>query len=109
MARAGAAQGAAVSPEAAAVPIKEELRLPQKPKVKPPPLTGPQKAAAVVVSLGADKASQIYQFMDPADVEQLTLEVAKLGFLNSDQTEEVLTDFYQMRLTNKAVTEGGME
>lgn len=79
------------------------------PKPKAPPLTGPQKAAAVIVSLGVDKASQIYKYMDSDDVESLTLEVARLGYLDSDQTEEVLSDFYGMCLTNKAVTEGGME
>lgn len=82
---------------------------PQKTKIKAPPLNGPQKAAAIIVSLGADKASQIYQYMEPEDVEQLTIEVAKLGFLDSDQTEEVLTEFLQMCMTSKAVTEGGLE
>ena len=72
-------------------------------------LTYPQKAAAVIVSLGAEKASGLYQYMDPEDVEALTLEVARLGMLNSEQTEEVLTEFYQNCMTNKAVTEGGIE
>ena len=81
--------------------------MPQKEKL--PPLTGPQKAAAVIVSLGADKASQIYKYMDPEDVETLTLEVARLGYLDSRQTEEILGDFYEMCLTNKAITEGGLE
>ena len=78
-------------------------------KPKAPPLTGPQKAAAVIVSLGVDKASQIYKYMDSDDVETLTLEVARLGYLDAEQTEEVLGDFYGMCLTNKAVTEGGLE
>ena len=47
----------------------------QKPKVE---LTGAQKAAAVVVSLGAEKASLLYRFMEAEEVEQLTLEVARL-------------------------------
>ncbi len=81
--------------------------MPQKEKL--PPLTGPQRAAAVIVSLGADKASQIYKYMDPEDVETLTLEVARLGYLDSRQTEEILGDFYEMCLTNKAITEGGLE
>ena len=72
-------------------------------------LSTSQKAAAVIVSLGADKASLLYQFMEPEDLEQLTLEVARLGMLNSEQTEAVLTEFYQSCLTNKADTEGGLE
>ena len=74
-----------------------------------PELTGAQKAAAVVVSLGADKASLIYQYLEPSDLETLTLEVARLGMLNSQQTEEVLNEFYQNCMTQKAVTEGGLE
>lgn len=67
------------------------------------------KAAAVVISLGAEKASQLYQYMDPDDVEQITLEVAKLGYVDAATTEDVLNEYYQMCLTNKAVTEGGLE
>lgn len=78
----------------------------RKPEVS---LSGAQKAAAVIVALGAEKASNLYKYMEPDDVEQLTLEVARLGYLGSEQTEEVLNEFYQMCLTNKAVTEGGLE
>lgn len=78
-------------------------------KEKAPTLSGAQKAAAVVVALGADKASMIYKYMEPDDVEQLTIEVAKLGFLDAQMTEDVLNDFYQVCMTNKAVTEGGLE
>lgn len=78
-------------------------------KPKLPPLTSAQKAAAVVVSLGVDKASQLYKYMEPDDVEALTLEVARLGYLDYRQTEDVLSDFYELCLTNKAVTEGGLE
>jgi len=72
-------------------------------------LTSAQKAAAIVVSLGADKASLLYQYMDPEEIEQLTLEVAKLGMLDAETTEGVLSEYYQMCMTNKAVTEGGLE
>ena len=74
-----------------------------------PNLDGAQKAAAVIVALGAEKASLLYQYMEPDDVEQVTVEVAKLGFLDADVTESVLSEFYQMCMMNKAVTEGGLE
>ena len=86
--------------------------------VAPPPvprtrpavnMTGGQKAAAVVVSLGVDKASLLYQYMEPEEVEQITVEVAKLGFLDSAITEDILDEYYQMCMTSKAVTEGGLE
>ena len=72
-------------------------------------LTTKQKAATVIVALGTEKASKIYQFMDPEELEQLTIEVAKLGHIPPELTEQTLEEFYQMCLTNKVITEGGME
>jgi flagellar motor switch protein FliG len=96
------AQMAASLAAVAAAGMKQQAKLTEN-------MEPAQKAAAVIVALGADKASGLYRFMEPEEVEQLTIEVAKLGFLNGDQTEEILTDFYQLCMTNKAVTEGGLE
>ena len=57
-------------------------------------LTPEQKAAAVVISLGADKASKIYKHLSESDIEKLTIEVAKLGHVQPEQMEEVLDEFY---------------
>ncbi len=73
------------------------------------PLTGAQRAATVIIALGVERASALYKYMEPEDVEQLSLEVAKMGFLGSEQTEQILSDFYQLCRTNRAVTEGGLE
>lgn len=72
-------------------------------------LTEAQKAAAVMVALGSEKASTLYKYMDAEDVEQLTVEIAQLGYLDGDETEEILNSFYQICQTNKAVTEGGLK
>lgn len=72
-------------------------------------MTPEQKAAAVVVSLGADKASKIYKHLSESDIERLTIEVAKLGHVTPEQMEAVLDEFYKTCLTQKVVTDGGME
>lgn len=72
-------------------------------------LTPEQKAAAVIVSLGSDKASKIYKHLSESDIEKLTIEVAKLGHIPPEETEEVLDEFYKTCLTQKVVTDGGME
>lgn len=72
-------------------------------------LSPEQKAAAVVVLLGVDKASEIYKYLSEEDLEKLTLEVAKLEHLPAETMENVLDDFYKMCLTQKVVTDGGME
>ena len=72
-------------------------------------ITPEQKAAAVIVSMGADKASLIYKHLSEDDIEKLTLEVAKLKHLEADQTADILDEFYKSCMTQKVVTDGGME
>ena len=72
-------------------------------------LTPQQKAAAVVISLGAERASKIYKYMGEDDLETLTLEIAKLDHITPEQTEEAMDDFYKLCLTQKVITEGGVD
>lgn len=72
-------------------------------------LTPEQKAAAVIVSLGVEQASEIYKFLTEEEIENLTVEVAKLGHLTQDETMAVLDEFYKICLTQKVVTDGGIE
>lgn len=72
-------------------------------------LTWQQKAATVMIALGADNASKIYKYLKEDEVEQLTFEIARLNQIPSQQTEEVLESYYQFCLTQKVVTEGGVE
>lgn len=68
-----------------------------------------QKAAAVIVALGAQNASKVYKFLKEDEVEQLTLEIARLPVLPAEQVENTLDEFYRVCLTQKVVTEGGVE
>lgn len=68
-----------------------------------------QKAAAIVVSLGAEKAAQVYKYLSEDEIQKLTIEVAKLGYLPSETTEDILDEFYKNCMMQKVVTEGGME
>ncbi len=72
-------------------------------------LTGQQKAATVMIAVGADNASKIYKYLKEDEVEQLTFEIARLNQIPSQQTEDVLQSYYQFCLTQKVVTEGGVE
>lgn len=72
-------------------------------------LTGRQKAAAIIISLGADDASKIYKFLREDEIEQLTYEISRLQHLNPQVVEQTLKDFYELCLTQKVITEGGYE
>ncbi len=74
------------------------------------PISDPRsKAALVVVSLGADRASQIYKYLSEQEIEDLTYEVAKLGKTGNAQVEAVLDEFYKLCLTHKMMTDGGLD
>lgn len=72
-------------------------------------LTGKQKAAAIIISIGAENASKIYKYLREDEIEQLTLEIAQLKPIPSEDLEEILKDFYGICLTQKVITEGGVE
>ncbi len=72
-------------------------------------LTGRQKSAAIIISLGADDASKIYKYLKEDEIEQLTYEISRLQHLDSQIMEETLKDFYDLCLTQKVITEGGLE
>ena len=54
------------------------------------------KAAVVVVSLGADRASQIYKYLNEQDIEDLTYEVAKMGRTPTARWKARLDEFYKL-------------
>lgn len=68
-----------------------------------------QKAAVVVVSLGADRASQIYKYLSEQDIEDLTYEVARMGKTSNAQVEGTLDEFYKLCLTHKMMSDGGLD
>ncbi len=68
-----------------------------------------RKAATIIASLGADNAAKVYKYLTEEEVEKLTLEIAKLGHIQSDETQMILDDFYKSCLTQKVVTDGGLE
>lgn len=74
-----------------------------------PRLSGKQKAAAIIISLGADDASKIYKYLKEDEIEQLTYEISRLQHLSPKIMEDTLKDFYDLCLTQKVITEGGLE
>lgn len=71
-------------------------------------LTPVQRAAAVVVALGADRASSVYKYLKEDEIEQLSLEIAKLERLTPEEMQETIEDFYGLCVTQKVINEGGV-
>lgn len=68
-----------------------------------------QKAALVLSSIGVENASLVFKNFNDEEIEKLTLEVAKTDYWPMEVVEEVLNDFYELCLTQKVISEGGVE
>ncbi len=71
-------------------------------------LTGAQRAATIITAMGAENAANVYKFLSEDDVEKLTLEVSKLAYIDISMVDSILTEFYELCLTQKVITEGGV-
>jgi len=71
-------------------------------------LTSKERAAAVIIALGSENASQVYRYLREEEIEQLSLEVAKLERMSPEDMKDIVDDFYGLCVTQKVITEGGV-
>lgn len=67
-----------------------------------------QKAAAIVIALGTERASSVYKFLKEEEIEQISIEIAKLDRLSPEEMQETIEDFYGLCVTQKVINEGGV-
>ncbi|HOK47773.1 MAG TPA: flagellar motor switch protein FliG, partial [Bryobacteraceae bacterium] len=58
------------------------------------PLTGIQKAAILLVSLGDQVSAEILKELEEDEVQKVSQEVARLGSVSAEQAEAVLQEFF---------------
>jgi flagellar motor switch protein FliG len=71
-------------------------------------LTGREKAAILLISLGPEKSAQVFKHLKEEEIETLTLEIANITTVMPETREEVLNEFYQICLAQQYITEGGI-
>lgn len=71
-------------------------------------LTPAQRAASIMITLGAERASKVYQYLREEEVEQLSLEIAKLDRITPEEMQSNIEDFYGLCVTQKVINEGGV-
>ncbi|HLS90923.1 MAG TPA: flagellar motor switch protein FliG [Limnochordia bacterium] len=72
-------------------------------------LTGRQKAAILMISLGPEISSEIFKHLTDEEIEQLTLEIANLRRVDVATRSEVLEEFHEMALAREYIARGGIE
>lgn len=76
--------------------------------VKKSDKTGKQKAAILLIALGSDKSAKIFSHLQDEEIEELTLEIANMQRVSSDEKEEILEEFYEICLAQDFIAEGGI-
>jgi flagellar motor switch protein FliG len=70
---------------------------------------GTRKAAILLVLLGEDAAAQIYRHLSPAEVEQVTREIAGLTAVDAQTALTVLEEFERLVMAGDYLAQGGKE
>lgn len=71
-------------------------------------LTGKEKAAILLITLGPQKSAEIFKHLNDEEIEELTLEIANIRMVSPEEKEKVLEDFYQLCLAQEYISEGGI-
>jgi len=68
-----------------------------------------EKAAILMIMLGKEYAARVFKYLSEEEVEQLTLSITSMRRVEPEIKEEVLTEFIQMCIAQKYISEGGIE
>ena len=71
-------------------------------------MTGIQKAAILLISLGPEKSATIFKHLKEDEIEQLTLEIANTRSVSPQTKEEIINEFYEVCLAQQYIAEGGI-
>lgn len=69
--------------------------------------SGPEKVAALLISLGVDISAKIFNELTDKEIEIIVLEIANMTIILSDFKEKIFYEFYNVYLAQQYITEGG--
>ena len=72
-------------------------------------MNGRQKAAILLVSLGAEASAQVFKHLRQDEIDELTLEIAGIGHVPQERKQSVVEEFYETALAQDYIAEGGLE
>jgi len=75
----------------------------------PERMSGIDKAAMFLVTLGEDASAMILKHLSEDEVQKVSQAVAKLTNIGSEQADGILEEFYQMTIAQDYVVKGGVD
>src|SRR5699024_557709 len=71
-------------------------------------LTGKQKAAILLISLGPDVSAEVYKHLSEEEIEQLSLEISSVQKVDNNLKEDVVDQFHQIAIAQDYISQGGV-
>ncbi|MDR1060132.1 MAG: flagellar motor switch protein FliG [Clostridiales bacterium] len=71
-------------------------------------LNGREKAATLLIALGPEYSADIFKHLKEDEIEELTLEIASIKSVSSEDKERIMEEFYQICLAQNYIAEGGI-
>ncbi|CDO02236.1 flagellar motor switch protein FliG [Oceanobacillus picturae] len=71
-------------------------------------LTGRQKAAILLISLGPDVSAQVYKHLTEEEIEKLSLEISSVKKVDNSLKDDVLDQFHQIAVAQDFISQGGI-
>ncbi|AOY77321.1 flagellar motor switch protein FliG [Clostridium formicaceticum] len=71
-------------------------------------LTGREKAAVLLISLGPEYSAQIFKHLNNEEIEELTLEIANMRKVSPAEKEKIMEEFYEICVAQEYISEGGI-
>ena len=71
-------------------------------------ISGLQKAAILLISLGPEKSALIFKHLKEEEIEELTLEIANTRSVTPQIKETIINEFYEVCLAQQYIAEGGI-
>ncbi len=72
-------------------------------------LSGRQKAAILLITLGPEYSAEVYKNLNEDEIEQLTFEIANMHRIDNDDKGKVMEEFHQMAIAQEYISHGGIE
>ncbi len=72
-------------------------------------LTGRQKAAIFLVTIGSEISADIFKHLREDEIESLTFEIARLESVDSEDRDRVLMEFKDLMMAQDFITSGGID
>ena len=71
-------------------------------------LTGRQKAAILMISLGLDVSASVYKHLSEDEIEKLTLEISNVRSVDTAKKDEIIEEFHSIAIAQDYISQGGL-